>query len=146
MARIPEPRNSRYCVEFSKDGPARFVSHLDLQASMDRALRRARLPLAFSRGYHPRPRMRFEEALPLGWTSDCERLWVDFHQPFPSREALVRLRREAPPGLRFHRIFPWQGRPVPDRRRVFAVTGVALPGDTPDRIAAAFPALADELF
>ena len=56
--------------------------------------------------------------------------------------ALLRLRAEAPPGLEFHRVFPWQGKPAPSRRRVFAVTGVALPDDTPERIATAFSASA----
>ncbi|MFQ5748158.1 MAG: TIGR03936 family radical SAM-associated protein, partial [Planctomycetota bacterium] len=109
--RKPRPAAFRYCVEFSKQGPARFLAHLDLQSAFERALRRARLPLAFSGGFHPHPHLVFEDALPLGWSSERERLWVDFRVPYPSRESAARLRRVLPPGLQLQRIFPWPGRP-----------------------------------
>ena len=58
--------NIRYCIEFSKSGPARFLGHLDLQALFERLLRRAGLPLSYTQGFHQRVKIQFEEALPLG--------------------------------------------------------------------------------
>ncbi|RMH02043.1 MAG: DUF2344 domain-containing protein [Planctomycetota bacterium] len=114
----------RYCVEFAKVGPARFLSHLDLQAAFERALRRARLPLAWSEGFQPRPRLQFEEALPLGWSSERERLWVELRRPYPSASAARGLARVLPAGLELLRVYPAPGRPRPARLRVFRVEGI----------------------
>ncbi|GMQ78428.1 MAG: TIGR03936 family radical SAM-associated protein [Anaerolineae bacterium] len=66
----------RLRMRFSKDGPARFISHLDLSRTLERALNRAQIPIAYTQGFNPQPRMQFADALPLGLTSDCE--IVDF--------------------------------------------------------------------
>ncbi len=116
-----DPVLHRVRVEFRKEGPARFLSHLDLQAAMERALRRARVPLAFSRGFHPRPRMVFEEALPLGWASERERCWVDLAEAWPTAELERRLRATLPAGLILLRAFPDPGRPRLPERRFFEV-------------------------
>ena len=139
MSRAAAPASFRYRVEFRKDGAARFVSHLDLQATFERALRRARLPLAFSQGFHPRPRLQFEEPLALGWTSERECLWVDLTTVFPPRELLSRLRAQLPDGLEPLRAFLDPGRPAPQRTRVFRVSGVELPEDAAERLARSFP-------
>lgn len=139
MAGGPALQPHRYCVEFAKDGPARFLSHLDLQAGLERTLRRARLPLAFSRGFHPRPRLQFEDALPLGWSSDRERLWVDLTTSYPSSEALRRLRAAAPAGVEFLRAFPWTGKVVPETCRRFRVERADFPADLAERLAERFP-------
>lgn len=111
----------RYCVEFEKEGAACLISHLDLQEAMERALRRARLPLAYSQGFHPRPRMQFEDPLPLGWASDCETFWVDFGEPFAAREALLRLRKTAPPGIKVRRMYPAPGKPQVPLSRAYLI-------------------------
>ncbi len=52
---------------FSVGGEVRFLSHLDLLRTMERALRRSGLPIAYSEGYSPpRPKMSFGFALPVG--------------------------------------------------------------------------------
>ena len=66
----------RLRMRFSKDGPARFISHLDLSRTLERALNRAQFPIAYTQGFNPQPRMQFADALPLGLTSECE--IVDF--------------------------------------------------------------------
>ncbi|HEX9793994.1 MAG TPA: TIGR03936 family radical SAM-associated protein [Planctomycetota bacterium] len=117
----------RYCVEFAKGGPARFVSHLDMQEAFERALRRARLPLAFSQGFHPRPRMQFEDPLPLGWSSECERVWVELAERYPAAEMFARLSASAPPGVAVRRVFVVQGHPAPPPARRYRVTGLPAP-------------------
>ncbi len=62
----------RIRVTFSKTGALRYIGHLDLKTVWERALRRAALPLAYSQGFHPQPRINLASALPLGFTSRCE--------------------------------------------------------------------------
>ncbi|MEZ4517549.1 MAG: TIGR03936 family radical SAM-associated protein [Chloroflexota bacterium] len=57
---------------FSKDGPARYISHLDLARTLERVLNRSRIPLAYSQGFNRRPRLSLAAALPLGYTSEAE--------------------------------------------------------------------------
>jgi radical SAM-linked protein len=57
---------------FSKTGPARYISHLDLARSFERSLIRANIPVAYSQGFNRRPRMQFAAPLALGVTSSCE--------------------------------------------------------------------------
>lgn len=62
----------RLRVVFGVHGPVRYLSVLDLGKVWERGLRRARLPLAYTQGYNPHPRMQFASALPVGYSSDCE--------------------------------------------------------------------------
>ena len=64
----------RVRIRFGKDGPLRFVGHLDLSKTWERVLRRAVIPLEYSQGFNPRPRMQFAAALPVGATSESEYL------------------------------------------------------------------------
>ncbi|MEB3311239.1 MAG: TIGR03960 family B12-binding radical SAM protein [Snowella sp.] len=69
-------RVQRFRVTFGKQGSMALVSHLDLVRLFDRVVRRAALPIAFTGGFHPGPRISIANALPLGATSSHE--WVDF--------------------------------------------------------------------
>jgi radical SAM-linked protein len=62
----------RIRVKFTKTEPMRFTSHLDLYRAWERLLRRAGLPLVFSQGYNPRPKLQLAAPLPLGITSRVE--------------------------------------------------------------------------
>jgi radical SAM-linked protein len=57
---------------FSKTGPTRYIGHLDVARALERALNRAKIPLAYTQGYNKRPRMQLADPLPLGFTSECE--------------------------------------------------------------------------
>jgi radical SAM-linked protein len=59
-------------IRYSRLGPAAYLSQLEIQRIFDRALRRAGLPLAFSRGFHPLPLLSFGRALPVGVESESE--------------------------------------------------------------------------
>ncbi|MDR2604653.1 MAG: TIGR03936 family radical SAM-associated protein, partial [Desulfovibrio sp.] len=59
-------------VRYSRLGPAAYLSQLEIQRIFDRALRRAGVPLAFSRGFHPLPLLSFGRALPVGVESESE--------------------------------------------------------------------------
>jgi radical SAM-linked protein len=77
----------------------RFTSHLDLQRTWERTLRRAGLPIAYSEGFSPRARINLAAALPLGFTSDGEILdtWLDC--PLPLDQVLEALVMASPPGI-----------------------------------------------
>ena len=61
---------------FSKTGDMRFISHLDLMRLFQRALRRADLPVAISKGFSPHLKISIKRALKLGVESECEELTV----------------------------------------------------------------------
>jgi radical SAM family uncharacterized protein/radical SAM-linked protein len=61
-------------VSYAKTGPARFFGHLELVNVFLRALRRARIPVKFSEGFHPKPKVAFNNPLPTGYESEDERL------------------------------------------------------------------------
>ena len=80
-------------------GPARFIGTRELATVLARAARRARLPVAFSRGHHPLPRLSFGPALPLGASSEDELFDVDLTAAVAPPDALARLGGELPDGL-----------------------------------------------
>jgi radical SAM-linked protein len=91
----------RHRVKFSKTGRMRFTSHLDLIRAFQRGFRRAGLPVCFSEGFSPHPRLSFGPPLPLGLAGEDEYFDVLFtRQPRPSW--LDRLNACLPEGLRGH--------------------------------------------
>ncbi|MGB3205106.1 MAG: TIGR03936 family radical SAM-associated protein, partial [Crinalium sp.] len=71
-----QARVQRLRVWFGKQGDMRLVSHLDLARLFDRVIRRASIPVAFTGGFHPSPKIMIANALPLGATSNGD--IVDF--------------------------------------------------------------------
>jgi radical SAM family uncharacterized protein/radical SAM-linked protein len=88
-----------YRLIFSKSGKGRFLGHLEMVTALERAMRRARLPLAYTQGYHPSPRVSYEDALPLGLESQAEEMKLLLLEPLPPSEIGKRLNDELPPGL-----------------------------------------------
>lgn len=89
----------RLRIMFSKQGALRYTSTLDLHRIWERTARRADLPLAYSQGFHPQPKIQLAAALPLGFSSRCEvvDLWLVRD---PSFDGLVeRVQAAVPPGL-----------------------------------------------
>ncbi len=91
-------------IYFEKVGDARFLSHLDVMRTMERALRRAQLPVRFSEGMNPKVRMSFPTAIPLGMASGVEVMEIQLPPALSVREIRDRLAAELPAGLT-----PWGG-------------------------------------
>ena len=77
MARSPEgppppPTVQRLRLRYAKRGPLRFASHRDLARALERALRRAQVPMAFSAGFSPHPKISYVGAAPTGAASEAE--------------------------------------------------------------------------
>lgn len=86
----------RVIYRFGKQGRLRFVSHLDLQRYMQRALNRTGLPVAYSLGFNPHPVMSFASALAMGWESEYEVFDVKLTRRVPLDEAIRRMRLSLP--------------------------------------------------
>ncbi len=84
----------RLRVRFGKLGEMKLVSHLDLVRLFDRAIRRASLPVAFSGGFHPAPRIMIANALSLGYTSTGEIVEFEMKTSVTPQEFQQRLAAE----------------------------------------------------
>jgi radical SAM family uncharacterized protein/radical SAM-linked protein len=89
-----------YRLSYAKLDPARWLSHLELVAAVYRALRRSNLPLSFSGGFHPLPRVSFHGALPVGVESLAETLDVELAGGVGEGALMESLNRVLPPGLK----------------------------------------------
>lgn len=102
-----------YRIQFAKTSAMRYTGHLDLHKAWERTLRRAQLPLAYSEGYNPRPRLTIASALPLGFTSEAEIIDIRLEEEIPVFEIAGKLDRSAPPGIQIQSILQLQGKPRP---------------------------------
>ena len=89
----------RIRITFTKQGALRYTSHLDLHKLWERAARRAQLPIAYSQGFHPQPKMNMAAALPLGFSSRCEVMDMKLEQEIPLDDLPTRLNETLPSGL-----------------------------------------------
>lgn len=95
----------RVRIVFSRGEPVKYVGHLDLMRAWERILRRARVPLAYSQGFNPHPRMTLALPLPVGCTGEREELDILLIEPL-SPEALVDCLQPAmPPGIQVVQVY-----------------------------------------
>ncbi len=87
----------RVRITFSKQGALRYTGNLDLHKMLERSVRRARLPLAYSQGYHPQPKLNLAAALPLGFSSRAEVMDMWLNEEVD--EVVPALQANVPPGL-----------------------------------------------
>jgi radical SAM-linked protein len=84
---------------FSKGGPARYISHLDLARTLERALNRAKIPVSYTQGFNRRPRMQMATALPLGYTSEYELADIMMAEAMEPELARQQLMARMAPGI-----------------------------------------------
>jgi radical SAM-linked protein len=91
----------RLRITFSKSGALRYTGHLDLHTIWERTIRRAGLPLAYTQGFHPGPKLQLASALPLGFIGRAEILdmWVNESLQAENLAHKEILQSAAPPGL-----------------------------------------------
>src|SRR6266540_581044 len=89
----------RIRIKFVKQDALRYTGHLDLHKLWERAARRAELPLAYSQGFHPQPKMNMAAALPLGFSSRCEVLDMKLEHDISLDDLPVRLNTTLPSGI-----------------------------------------------
>ena len=86
-------------ITFRKAESARWLGHLDILRTFERAIRRAELPIAFSSGFNPRERIAFASALSVGVTGDAELATLEFAEAVEPETVLNRLNSKLPPGI-----------------------------------------------
>jgi radical SAM-linked protein len=89
----------RLRLRFTKLGRVRFVSHRDVARLFERALRRADLPMRYTEGFTPRPRIGFGLGLPVACESVAEYLDVALREPVDIGEVPASLSRQLPAGM-----------------------------------------------
>ncbi|MBP1712959.1 MAG: Radical domain protein [Deltaproteobacteria bacterium] len=89
----------RFRIRFSKSGQAKYLGHLEMTRLLIRAFRRAQIPLVFSQGFHPLPRVSFGPPLPVGHESRAEYLDAQLQGRFQPDEAAKRINSVLPLGV-----------------------------------------------
>ena len=96
------PASERVCrlrIRFAKTGSMALLSHLDLMRMLERALRRSALPISYTGGFHPLPRIQIALALPLGAEADGEWMDLEFTTSVTGEQLLMTLQTLLPDGL-----------------------------------------------
>ena len=90
---------------YAKGERAKWISHLDLIRTLERALRRADLPLALTQGHNPRPKLTFGPPLAVGVTSEVELLALHLRFPLDPEEIARRVNEQLPEGIALRQVW-----------------------------------------
>lgn len=93
------PAVQKLRIRFAKRGRLRFTSHRDFQRAFERAVRRAALPVAFSHGFSPHPKISYAGAAPTGAASEAEYLEISLTHERDPEQVRADLDAALPPGL-----------------------------------------------
>lgn len=96
---VPTEIRQRLRITYGVQMPLCYASVLDMGRLWERLLRRARIPVAYTQGYHPHPRLQFAMPLPVGYYSLAEHLDVYVAQTLDPAEILAQLTPQCPEGL-----------------------------------------------
>ncbi|MCJ7616657.1 MAG: TIGR03936 family radical SAM-associated protein, partial [Desulfobacterales bacterium] len=86
-------------ISFSKVDQAKYFGHLEMVNIFLRAIRRADIPIKFSQGFHPKPKISFEDSLPIGLESLNEHFYLIVLENFEPRSIVESLNKHLPEGL-----------------------------------------------
>lgn len=113
------PPVQRLCIAFAVEGGARYVGGLDMGRAWVRVCRRLGLPLAYSFGFNPHPRVSIAAPLPVGFAGECELVEVQLDARVEPAELALRLPAELPPGLSLRGVeeLPLDAPPLPAQVR-----------------------------
>jgi len=91
---------SKLRYKFIKGEEVKYISHLDLINVFTRAFRRAGIPIAYSHGFNPHPKISFSSALPLGTLSEAEYADIELDEDIGPEDFMFRVNAELPPGVK----------------------------------------------
>lgn len=98
------PTKQRIHITFGKFDALKYTSNLDIAKIWERVLRRAKLPILYTKGFNTRPRIQLATALPLGITSECEIIDVALREIIPLEGIIERILAVSPTGLKIYTI------------------------------------------
>ena len=87
-------------VEISKDEEIRYISHLDYAGAIEKALKRAEIPVAYSEGFNPHMKLAFASALAVGLTSATEYMEVELKEQIDIKEFIAKFEKQLPRGIK----------------------------------------------
>ncbi|MBA3488397.1 MAG: DUF2344 domain-containing protein [Longispora sp.] len=93
------PTVQKIRLRYAKRGPLRFISHRDFARAFERALRRAEVPMAYSQGFSPHPKISYASAAPTGVASEAEYLELGLQSEVDATEIAQRLDKVLSPGI-----------------------------------------------
>jgi radical SAM-linked protein len=91
-------------VYFDKFGEMKFISHLDLLRFFDRLLKKSQIPVKYSQGFHPRPKMSFGSPISLGTEAYNELMDFELETPMSNEEVFDRLNSSNVVGFRVNKV------------------------------------------
>ncbi|MCT3016808.1 DUF2344 domain-containing protein, partial [Propionibacterium freudenreichii] len=94
----------RLRLRYSKLGVARFASHRDFSRAFERALRRAEVPMAYSSGFSPHPRISYANAAPTSAESHAEYLDIALVEQVDADQLADKLNGALPAGFRIEQV------------------------------------------
>lgn len=92
-------------IRFRKVGSMQYISHLDLQRTLGRVFIRAGLPLWFTKGFNPHPKLNFAMPLSVGTQSECELLDLRFKKDMDIGDVMERMNRQLTDELRVIEVY-----------------------------------------
>ena len=95
----------RLRIRFGRGEEIKFISHLDIMRLWDRAFHRARIPLAYSEGFNPHPKMSLAVPLAVGVTSEAELMDVFVDRPVTPHWFTSAMNQQLPPGITILGVF-----------------------------------------
>jgi len=98
-AHSTDPSVYRVLFGFSKEGSAVFHGHLSLIEIFSMAFRRADIPVLYTQGFNPLPKMEFASPLSVGIAAELEIASVEFHESFPAERFIASLNDNLPSGI-----------------------------------------------
>ena len=105
------PPVQRLRLRYAKTGRARFASHRDFSRAFERALRRAEVPMAYSSGFSPHPRISYANASPTGAATEAEYLEIGLADVRDAEEIRAALNAALPDGFAITAIVTAGARP-----------------------------------
>ncbi len=95
-----EPKEyKKYALLFSKKGNAKYIGHLEMIKIFMRALSRADIPIKFSEGFHPMPKIAFKDTLPVGIESEAEYIYLQIESHMKPDIIIASLNKQLPEGF-----------------------------------------------
>ncbi|MCK4502482.1 MAG: TIGR03960 family B12-binding radical SAM protein [Desulfuromonadales bacterium] len=133
---VDEEQFTRVRLTLTKHGRARMVGHLEYLKMFQRAVRRAQLPIRFSQGFHPSPKVSYLEALPMGVSSEAELVDLELLYHVPVEQIVSDINVQLPEGFKITEaeIVPWKS-PSPSASVASSCYRVPLPELPPDDLA-----------
>jgi radical SAM-linked protein len=103
---LRNPHSLRMRIRFSKTGLLRYLSHREIISAFIRAMHRENVPLLYSEGFHPHPRVSFGPPLPVGVEGINEFLDIELRTSVDPSELLEKMNSSLPPGLKVFSVMP----------------------------------------